>query len=261
MRLPRPLVLAVVLVPACGTTPGAEPPALLPTAAFEASPTAPVLRLLQLIPEDGARVDATMEITAVLAYHIPHFDPNREYRVAALFAARHGGSFNPTGDGQPIESPVGILTIRQPLAGVIGHGFNEPSPPITGVFYLLDQERGPVQEDTVWVGEFTRIRMGKGRSQARASTRTFFYNGGGPARRLTLCCSVIDLLDEYRSFRPHKAIAMAQDPAGRLAYGYAFGRSTPAEAADGALAQCRTWAEQQGIQAECRLVAVDDAPA
>jgi hypothetical protein len=260
MRLPRPLVFAVLLVPACGTTPGAEPTALAPNAAFEVSPTAPELRLLQLTPEDGARVDATTEITAVLAYHIPHFDPDREYRVAALFAGRHGRSFNPTGDGQPLGDPTGILTIRQPLAGVISHGFQEPSPPVTGVFYLLEQERGPPQEDTVWVGELMRVRIGRGRSQARASTRTFFYNGSGPARRLTLCCSVVDLLDEYRSFRPHKAIALAQDPAGRLAYGYAFGRATPAEAADVALAHCRTWAEQREIQAECRLVAVDDAP-
>jgi hypothetical protein len=54
---------------------------------------------------------------------------------------------------------------------------------------------------------------------------------------------------------------MAQDPAGRRAYGYAFGRDTPADAANGALTYCRASAERRGVEAECQLVAVDDAPA
>ncbi|MCB4823348.1 alpha/beta hydrolase [Roseicella aerolata] len=75
---------------------------------------------------------------------------------------------------------------------------------------------------------------------------------GAPNPSLTLAATY-GLL--YRGMMPHAAFALARDPAGRSAWGFAGGAATPGQAEAAALERCRRALGQ--LQAECRLLALD----
>lgn len=246
------VMLAVCAGAGCATAPGpamSAPASVVPAAA-------PVLRLIDITPRDGSPMDSASVLVAKLAYHIPDFDPDRMYVVSAVFVGAEGGTFNRGGGHAQIRSPAGIVTVRHSMERLWSGDLNRPTRPLTGTFFLLEHDPAPSVEDTLHVGDRTRIRTMTNRSTVRARSRTFFFNGSGPVRSYS--AGLPDLLEEYWTYRPHKAIAVAYADSGRWTYGYGYGFQTPEGAAERALAECRSAAERRGIEAPCRLLAVDD---
>ena len=62
--------------------------------------------------------------------------------------------------------------------------------------------------------------------------------------------------NRYVHFEPQKALAVAGDPAGKYAMGYAFGKATRDEAVREALDACALRRSDRRIEAVCRLYAV-----
>jgi hypothetical protein len=131
---------------------------------------------------------------------------------------------------------------------------SKPTSPLTGSFFLLEHDSLPMVEDTLQVGDRMRIRTAS-RSSVRARSRTFYFNGAGPAR--SLAAGLPDILEEYWTYRPHKALAITYDSSSRWAYGYAHGLPSRDGAVERAL-DCRTAAEQRKIDSPCRIVAADE---
>jgi hypothetical protein len=63
---------------------------------------------------------------------------------------------------------------------------------------------------------------------------------------------------KYTAKSGNKAIALALDNQGRHAFGSIAGHATQAQANEEALAECRTYKTQAGVQGDCRLYAVGD---
>ncbi len=93
----------------------------------------------------------------------------------------------------------------------------------------------------------------------RARTRTIYFNGAGPVR--SFAAEPSDALEEYWTFQPHKAFAMAFDEDDRWTYGFAYGHPSGDAAAEDALERCRAAAQRRGVDAPCLLLAVDEEPA
>jgi hypothetical protein len=244
-------IVTICVLMSCARGPGAESP----TPASGAPAAAPVLRLLDITPRDGARVDSGTVIMARLAYHIPDFDSDRIYTVSAVFAGVEGGMFSRGGRHGQIGSPLGIVTVRHALERLWERGANEPAMPLTGSFHLLESGSVPAAVDTLRVEGQTRIRVGR-ISTVRARSRTFFFNGTGPTR--SMGARFPEVMEEYWVYRLHKALAVAYETASRWTYGYASGYPSPEDAAGRALEECRAAAELREIDAPCRLVVVDD---
>lgn len=251
-------ILAVGVVTSCAPASGPEPPTPTPTptAPAAAPAAAPVLRLLDITPRDGAPVDSGTVLVARLAYHLPDFDPERLYMVSAVFAGVEGGMYNRGGGQAQIRSPMGIVTVSHSLESLLSGDLTQPARPLTGSFFLLERDPLPTREDTVQADDRRRIRTVARSSAVRARSRMFYFNGTGPARNLG--ARFPDLLQEYWTYGPHKALAVAHDTPARWTYGYAHGYPSRDCAAERALQECRAAAERRGIDAPCRLVAVDD---
>lgn len=252
MRRTSLLMLTLGAAVGCASTGGPAKPAPMPPAVA----SAPVLRLLEITPRDGARIDSSAELVATLAYHIPDFDPERAYSVSAVFAIAGGRTYNRGGRDGWLRSQTGIITVRQSLGRLWEGSPSELLTPLTGSFFLLEHDAAPAARDTVSLGDRARLVALTRRSTVRARTRTFHFNGGGPAR--TLGASIPDLLEEYWTYSSHKAIAVAYDDSVRWTYGYSYGHPSRDAAVARALQGCRTAAEQRGVEAPCRIVAIDE---
>lgn len=246
--IPKASIAVFALVASCAP---ASKQAVTAPAAAQA-----VLRLLDITPADGSRVDSSTVIMAQLAYHIPDFDPERRYVVSALFAGAGGGLSSRGSEGAEIQTPFGIVTVRLPLETLRKGPSSEPASPLTGVFFLLRRDSVHSVQDTIRLGDQMRIRTGMSRSSVQAQTRTFFYNGAGPARSLSSDLPAI--LDEYWTYRSHKALAVAYDSTTRWTYGYAYGFGSREHAIERALEHCRAAAARRQIVAPCRTIAADD---
>jgi hypothetical protein len=178
------------------------------------------------------------------------------YVVSAVFAGAEGGTFNRGGGQAQIRSPTGIVTVRHSMERLWIGDLSRPTRPLTGAFFLLEHDPVPTVADTLQVGAQMRIRTVMNRSSVRARSRTFYFNGAGPAR--SLGAGLPELLEEYWTYRQHKAFAVAYDTPARWTYGYAYGYESSDRAAERALVQCRASAERRGINAPCRLLVVDD---
>jgi hypothetical protein len=232
--------------------PAAQQPAAAPT------PQAAVLRLLDITPRDGSRVDSSTMMVARLAYVIPDYDPERKYVVAALFA-QVGGRLSSVGNQDvPLQAPFGIVTVQRPIYSSASVMPSEPVSPVTGVFYLLEQGSTVASADTVVLGDQMRVRAAS-RSSVHARSRTFFYNGSGPARSLAVGLPAV--LEEYWTYRPRKALAIAYDSAERWTYGYATGHRSDSAAVQRAMTECKTAAARRQIAAPCQLVVSSDTDA
>lgn len=232
--------------------PAAQQPATAPT------PQAAVLRLLDITPRDGSRVDSSTTMVARLAYVIPDFDPERRYVVSALFA-QVGGRLSSIGSQHiALQAPFGIVTVRHPIFDSASAMPSEPVRPVTGVFYLMEQGSTVAIADTVVLGDTMRVLVAS-RSTVHARSRTFFYNGSGPARSLAV--GLPALLEEYWTYRPRKALAIAYDSAERWTYGYATGHRSDSAAVARAMTECKTAAARRQVTAPCQLVVSSDSDA
>jgi hypothetical protein len=239
-----------LLVIVAGCAPAASqafaPPAVRPA----------VLRLLDITPPDGEQVDSSTELVARLAYHIPDFDPAREYVITALFAQVGGGLSSQGGEDARVRDPYGIATIRRQIEPSRGMPRTEPTTPLTGVFFLLRSDSVPSVEDTVQLGNEVRIRRAATRSSVQARSRTFYYNGAGPAR--TLSTDLVGIVEEYWTYRQHRALAVAYESDRRWTYGYAYGYPSPEAAVARALEECRASATRREIATLCRIISSDE---
>jgi hypothetical protein len=234
----------------CATTP---PAPLAPAPA-----AAPVLRLLEITPSIGLRVDSTTMVVARLAYHIPDYDPAAKWVIMPMFAGMDRVSMNPGITPTEIRSPAGVVTIRQPLKQLWSSQVFRPAQPLTGRFFLMRMDTSGGPTDTVHIGGRVRIRR-VASAPVRAQSRTFFYNGSGPSR--SFGGPPTDVLEDYWAYRPHKAFAIAYQSAARWTYGYAFGYDSPEGAIERALQECRASAALRGVDAACHILAVNDAEA
>lgn len=246
MQMGKIALVAVVAGLGCATAPSRE--------VDSRSGLAPVLRLLEISPDDGSRVDSTTVLTAKLAYHIPEYLPGSRYVVAAVFAGIQGGMFNRGGGHAEIHSPSGIVTLRHSLTSLWSAGPQRPTMPLTGTFFLLQHDGTSTDADTTYLGNSMRVVRVTGPSAVRARSRTFYFNAGGPER--SFAAGVPDLLEEYWTYRDHKALAIAQDSSS-WTYGYAWGHSSREGAIERALRECRAAAERRGLKATCQIIAVD----
>jgi len=249
------VVGGALTVAGCATTPGTASAGDTGPAAVS---SAPFVRLLNITPADGVQVDSTTVIELTVAYHIPDFDLDRSYRLSAMFAGADGGVFSRRQNSGQLLSPAGVVTVRQPVEALWSGGGNSPATPLTGAVFLFESHPEPLAADTVQQGERMLVRT-SGVSRVRAQTRTFHFNGAGPARNLG--GGLPHLLESYWTFRSHKAFAVAFESANRWTYGYAFGFSSPDDAVERALEECRSSAERRGIDASCEVMMVDGDPA
>ncbi len=188
---------------------------------------------------------------ARLAYVIPDFDPERKYVVSALFA-QVGGRLSSIGTKDvPLQAPFGIVTVRTPIQSANSVLPSERVDPLTGVFYLLRSGSAVAAQDTLRIGDAIGVRTGN-QSSVQTRSRTFFYNGSGPARSLAV--GLPALLEEYWTYRPNKALAIAYDSASRWTYGYAYGHPSAEAAVERALEACKASAARRQIVAECQVV-------
>lgn len=245
-------IVTVCVLISCAGGPGTESP----TPVSSALAAAPVLRLLDITPRDGARVDSGTVIVARLAYHIPDFDPDRTYAISAVFAGLEGGMFNRGGGQGEIRSPLGVVTVRHSMESLWRTGFSGAARPLTGSFFLLEHNPLLDAEDTIQVGDQMRIRAVRTSAPVRARSRMFFFNGAGPARSMT--ARFPDVIEEYWTYQPHKALAVAYETPTRWTHGYAYGYPSFGAATRRALEECHEAAERREIDAPCRLVVVDD---
>ena len=249
------LLLIAATVVGCATTRGAE-------SARDARPTtvpnAAVVRLLDITPADGVQVDSTTVIELTVAYHIPDFDLDRNYRLSAMFAGADGGVFSRRQNSGQLLEPAGVVTVRQPLEALWSSGGNSPATPLTGTVFLFESHPESLAADTVQQGERMLVRTSRA-SRVRAQTRTFHFNGAGPAR--SLGGGLPDLLESYWTFRSHKAFATAYESPTRWRYGYSFGFSSTDDAVERALEECRSSAERRGIEVACQVMMVNEDPA
>jgi hypothetical protein len=255
MRVTGILMVIVILGAGCATA--AAPGSPSQSDATE-GPVLPVLRLIDITPADGSPVDSSTVIVARLAYHIPRFDPDRTYVISAVFAGTEGRMFNRGGGSVELRSPVGIATVRHSLERLWTSVLDPPVTPLTGSFFLVERDSAVVDMGQPPIGP--RLPMGTRMAggPVRARTRTFYFNGAGPAR--TLAVGILDVLEEYSTYRSHKALAMAYESPGRWTYGYAFGHGSVEEASERALRECGEAAERRDITAPCRLIATDEEP-
>jgi hypothetical protein len=102
------------------------------------------------------------------------------------------------------------------------------------------------------------VRRGAGRAAARS--RAIFYNGPGPTSALRGPPLPFDeAIEEYRSFRGHKAFALARNDAGRRIWGFSFGYSDADGAVARALEECENRVARAELIAACRIHAVNDS--
>ncbi len=219
------------------------------------TPTAAVLRLLDISPSDGSRVDSTTVLVARLAYVIPDHDPQRRYLVSAMFAQVDGRLSSVGSQNIPLQAPFGIVTFRGPMQSSHILAPRQPVNPLTGVFFLFRHDSIVGTSDTTRSGNEMRVRTAV-RSTVQARSRTFYFNGSGPARSLAEGLPAV--LEEYWTFKSHKALAVAYDSAERWTYGYAFGHRSTDTASQRALEQCKAAAARRQVVAPCQLVAKDD---
>jgi hypothetical protein len=245
MRAPMILLLIVA-----GCAPAVTQPAAAPTA------RPAVLRILDITPPIGARVDSSTVLVARLAYHIPDFDPDRSYVITGLFAQLGGQLSSRGNEGVTVGTPFGVATIRLPVAAPREIPVGELASPLTGVFFLLRHDSVPSIQDTVYVGDQTRIRVSGSRASVQARSHTFYYNGAGPSRTHTT--DLVGILEEYWTYRNHKALAVAYESDQRWTYGYGFGYPSSEVAVERALEECRASVARRQITAPCRIVASDD---
>lgn len=245
----RALVAFTVALTSCA--PAARPPAsvLTPTS------TAAVLRLLDVSPTDGSPVDSSTVLVARLAYVIPDYDPARRYHISAMFAQVDGSLSSAGSQNVPLQNPFGIVTVRSPIQSSNRMIPRQPVSPLTGVFYLFRRDSIVGAADTTRSGNEMRVLTAV-RTTVQARTRTFYFNGSGPARSLAVGLPAV--LEEYWTFKSHKALAVAYDSAARWAYGYASGHRSTDTASQSALEQCKANAARRQIVAPCQLVAKDD---
>lgn len=255
MRATSIAAVAVAMAAGCATAPVSDAPT--PTEA-PVERGAPVLRLVDLTPRDGSRVDSSTVIVARVAYDIPGFDPDATYTISAVFAGPDGRLFNRGGGVVQVRSPAGIATVRHSLERLLAAGDEPPITPLTGTFFLLEAGPLPPPPDASRVDTERTVRTAVVTSPVRARTRTFFFNGAGPAR--SFATALPDALEQYWTYRPHKALAMAYDGSGRWAAGYSYGFASVEEAAERALEYCRISAERREIDLPCRVIALDDEP-
>ncbi len=240
------LLACTAILTGCATA--ARQPALAPTS------SATVLRLLDISPRDGTRLDSSAVLVARLAYVIPDFDPEQQYVVSTLFAQVGGAMSSVGSEDVPLQAPYGIVTIRRPVKPANSRLPNNPITPLTGVFYLLKQGAAVAAPDTVVDGNLMRV-SGRRQMSVEARSRTFYYNGSGPARSLARGLPAI--LEEYWTYRSKKALAVAYDSASMWTYGYTFGYPTADAAVAAALEQCKASAVRRKITAPCEIVASD----
>lgn len=244
MRAPMLLFLVAV---GCAPTAQQQPPSPAARSA--------VLRILDITPPVGARVDSSSVLVARLAYHIPEFDPDRKYVITALFAQNNGGLSSRGSEDMVVSAPYGLVTIRRPLASSRGMPGVEPAEPLTGVFFLLRQDSVPSAQDTIRLGNQMRVRTAMSRSSVQARSRTFYYNGAGPSRLLS--ADLVGILEEYWTFRPHRALAVAYESDQRWTYGYAYGFGTSEAAVERALEECKASAARRQITTACQIITSD----
>jgi hypothetical protein len=212
------------------------------------------LRILALDPPMGASVGPTTEVTATLAYHIPDYDSTKVYMLSATFAASGRRSL---GSGSMstgrVTSAAGIVTVRETLRVLDGGEDRGLAEPLTGSFHLTAMDLSEPPDPGAAAGP-TRVETVIRRVDFLARSRTFFYNGGGPARMMG-DRSLLDLLETYWHLEPHRAMAVALAPDGRWTYGYASAYPDPAAAEERALRECRAGVARRDLDADCRLVA------
>jgi hypothetical protein len=179
----------------------------------------------------------------------------RLYAVG-IQASLEGALFNRRSSHAQIRSPNGIVTVQHSMETLWSGAPNTPTSPLTGIFFLLQHDSVPTVQDTLQIGDRMRVRTVTSRSSVRARSRTFYYNGAGPA--LSLAAGLPDLLEEYWTYRPHKALAVAYDSPSRWTYGYGYGFPTREGAVGRALEECRAAAERRRIDTPCRLIAADE---
>ncbi|HSL71058.1 MAG TPA: hypothetical protein VK864_12505 [Longimicrobiales bacterium] len=230
-------------------------------AAAPAPVRASTLRLVDFDPPLGATVDTATEVRATLAYDIPDFRSGA-FWIMPAFVNKAG---RPYYRGPPpsfeLNARTGVITLRVPLRDVMRDTMH--ATPLTVFFQLMERsglERGiraeepAVIRDTIIDGR--RIRVGRALVQAARvgpTTRAIYYNGGGTVSR---SASLLTMLEEYFTFRSHKAFALAQDSV-RL-WGYAYGYRTRAEAVERALQHCTSAVTRRQRTARCEIIAVDN---
>ena len=223
------MLVVVAMVAGCATTPSAESARGQDS---QAEPSTPVLRILDITPTDGTAVDSSTVIEVTVAYHVPDFDPERGYRLSAMFAGEEGGMFSRGPGPALLRSPAGVVTVQQPV-GVLWTGDgSRATTPLTGSVFLFEFDLEPVSADTLRQGDRMLVRS-SGVNRTRARTRTFHFNGAGPAR--TMGGGLPDVLEEYWTFRSHKAFALAYEAPARWTFGYSFGFGSAEDAVERAL--------------------------
>jgi hypothetical protein len=250
----RILVSLLAVATFIGCTPRNLPEPAAPAGA--AGPDAAVLRLIDITPRDGAHVDSGTVIVARLAYHIPDFDPNRHYSVGMVFAGAGGRMFSRGGGHSDIHSPIGVVTVRQSMEEFRSSGGPEPETPLTGTFLLFEMDPLPIAAEQQNLTDRRETMVVRRSAAVRVQSRAFYYNGTGPVRSPRR--NFPEVIEAYWTYKPHKALAVAYDTQSRWTFGYSFGHASRESAAERALAECRTSAEQREISAPCRLVVVDD---
>ena len=208
----------------------------------DAAPVRPVVRLLEVSPPIGSRIERDTPFHVRAAYTLPPGDG--AYHASLMFVTDGGGTVSTSTSRTPeraLTGPTGTIELVA-NAGDLRH---ELAQPLTAVVMLI----GPTAHDA---------RRSSGPAAARS--RAIFYNGAGPSSALRgPSLPFVQAIEEYRTYRGEKALALATDERGRRSWGFAFGFADPASAIERALSECRTRVAQREMDAECRIYARGDS--
>ena len=245
----------------------------------DAAPVRPVVRLLEVSPPIGSRIERDTPIHVRAAYTLPPGDG--AYHASLMFVTAGGGTVSTSTSTSrtsepPLTGPTGTIDLTA-NAGDLRH---ELAQPLTAVVMLIGPTAQDADEDTRTISpaevrerlrvivpdsaadtvkvQVRSVRRSSGPVAARS--RAIFYNGAGPSSALRGPSLPFEqAIEEYRTYRAEKALALATDERGRRSWGFAFGYADAASAIERALSECRTRVTQREMDAECRIYARGDS--
>jgi hypothetical protein len=238
----------------------------------------PYVRLVEVEPAIGSRIDSASAIRVRAAYRVP--SGGGGYRAQLMFLTESGSTASVMGaQAQPLTEVEGVIELtavpgntRRPLAQpVTAIVMIMPIPDVAardtlaGGVALPEELRARLRQagDTL-AGDSTapRVRAVSTSAPVRPlmRSRAIFYNGAGPATgALGPALPFQEVVAEYLTYRGGKALAVAQDSNGRRIWGYSFGYAQQDSADARAIDHCERAVAARSAKATCRLHARGDS--